>query len=266
MTKLLKDADAIGDRLRYGHQVRLLASAVHPAHRIDNRHAKLNSSSLYQSCNFGSPGPEQPGVGTHPQGALCISRECACLQGFLANKRQLRMGGLAAIELAQTLRQAVRPPTVSFALSPRSDAQRWPTRHGMDSCSFFSAPFRALGWCRSGHDATSQCRVCWLTKKQFSLNKFSLAPITQTARFAKHAERWRQRPSSPVDLLCLRVPVSNHVAEAPAGGGAATGVERRCQRRDVGLRQPPLWLAGRHGHPRPLASAVRAQRPGPLPH
>lgn len=29
-------------------------------------------------------------------------------QGFLANKRQLRMGGLAAIELAQALRKAVR--------------------------------------------------------------------------------------------------------------------------------------------------------------
>lgn len=31
-------------------------------------------------------------------------------QGFLANKRQLRMGGLAAIELAQVLRSAVRTP------------------------------------------------------------------------------------------------------------------------------------------------------------
>lgn len=46
----MKEADAIGDRLRYGHQ------------------------------------------------------------GFMANKRQLRMGGLAAIELAQMLRSAVRSP------------------------------------------------------------------------------------------------------------------------------------------------------------
>lgn len=29
-------------------------------------------------------------------------------QGFLANVRMLRMGGLAAIELAQTIRSAVR--------------------------------------------------------------------------------------------------------------------------------------------------------------
>jgi len=28
-------------------------------------------------------------------------------QGFLPNKRQLRMGGLAALEMAQTLRQLV---------------------------------------------------------------------------------------------------------------------------------------------------------------
>jgi len=48
VAKLVREADAIGDRLRYGHQ------------------------------------------------------------GFLANKRQLRMGGLAAIELAQALRKAVR--------------------------------------------------------------------------------------------------------------------------------------------------------------
>lgn len=48
VAELIQEADAIGDRLRYGHQ------------------------------------------------------------GFLVNKRQLRMGGLAAIELAQTLRSAVR--------------------------------------------------------------------------------------------------------------------------------------------------------------
>ena len=36
-------------------------------------------------------------------GAVLVNRH----QGFLPNKRQLRMGGLAALEMAQTLRQLV---------------------------------------------------------------------------------------------------------------------------------------------------------------
>ena len=36
-------------------------------------------------------------------GAVLLNRH----QGFLPNKRQLRMGGLAALEMAQTLRQLV---------------------------------------------------------------------------------------------------------------------------------------------------------------
>ena len=38
-------------------------------------------------------------------GAVLVYRH----QGFLPNKRQLRMGGLAALEMAQTLRHLVRP-------------------------------------------------------------------------------------------------------------------------------------------------------------
>ena len=38
-------------------------------------------------------------------GAVLVNRH----QGFLPNKRQLRMGGLAALEMAQTLRQLVGP-------------------------------------------------------------------------------------------------------------------------------------------------------------
>ena len=37
-------------------------------------------------------------------GAVLLNRH----QGFLPNKRQLRMGGLATLEMAQTLRQLVR--------------------------------------------------------------------------------------------------------------------------------------------------------------
>ena len=42
-------------------------------------------------------------------GAVLVYRH----QGFLPNKRQLRMGGLAALEMAQTLRQLVSPLDVN---------------------------------------------------------------------------------------------------------------------------------------------------------
>ena len=41
-------------------------------------------------------------------GAVIVYRH----QGFLPNKRQLRMGGLAALEMAQTLRHLVRCPAL----------------------------------------------------------------------------------------------------------------------------------------------------------
>lgn len=41
-------------------------------------------------------------------GAVIVYRH----QGFLPNKRQLRMGGLAALEMAQTLRRLVCSPAL----------------------------------------------------------------------------------------------------------------------------------------------------------
>ncbi len=49
-------------------------------------------------------------------GAVLVNRH----QGFLPNKRQLRMGGLAALEMAQTLRQLVGFLACWFSLCDHS--------------------------------------------------------------------------------------------------------------------------------------------------
>lgn len=47
-------------------------------------------------------------------GAVLVYRH----QGFLPNKRQLRMGGLATLEMAQTLRHLVTAPTHLLPTGP----------------------------------------------------------------------------------------------------------------------------------------------------
>jgi len=115
-------------------------------------------------------------------------------QGFLANKRQLRMGGLAAIELAQVLRSALKYQRVGMPLRvPNDGASGETSASGSHPFGWRDAMDILVRWRQLSEPNDQVIWVDLLTKQEFEAGFGSHTPIfsgqTQCVRYYMNFER-----------------------------------------------------------------------------